>query len=139
MFLPQEPHPSWGEYHFIVTCDQGKLVMEGKDYPIDNNWKQRSPTQLGLHTKTSALVMLMTEPVHYTGKIVAMCSVFCIAATTFEIHSIGIYCELLIKRIDKDWSKQVPGEEIDNHFKEKQPSYFETYKQAMNGKGFLIQ
>ncbi len=144
MFVPRKPHPSGNEYHSIADGDQGKPVMwriklqEGKDRPVDDNNKPRFPTKFESHTKTSALMLYMTEPIHNTGKIVTMDSGFCVAAGILALHDFGVFGQSLIKKRGQYWPKHVPGQEIDDHMKDKPLGHAETYKQFIDGKEFMI-
>ncbi|KAL7461873.1 hypothetical protein ACHAXS_002279 [Conticribra weissflogii] len=97
MFVPQKPHPSGNKYHSIADGDQGKPIMwwvklqEGKDCPKDANNKPCFPTEFELHTKTSALMLYMTKPIHNTGKVFTIDSGFCDAAGILALHDVGVY------------------------------------------------
>ncbi len=73
-------------------------LQEGKDRLVDDNNKPCFPTNFELKTKTSALVLYMTEPIHNTRKIVIMDSGFCVAAGILALHDFGVYGQSLIKK-----------------------------------------
>ncbi len=120
----------------LADGDQGKPIMwweklqEGKDHLKDANNKPCFPTE---HTKTSALMLYMTKPIHNTGKVVTMDSGFCVAAGILALHDVGVYGQSLIKKRGRFWPKHVPGQFIDDRMKDK-----ETYKQTIGGKDFLV-
>jgi len=76
----------------------GVKLQEGKDCPKDANNKPCFPTEFELHTKTSALMLYMTKPIHNTGKVVMMDSGFCVAAGILALHDVGVYGQSLIKK-----------------------------------------
>ncbi len=144
MFVPRKPHPSGNEYHSIADGDQGKPIMwrikiqEGKDRLKDQNNNPLYPTEFENYTKTSALMLYMTKPIHNTGKIVTMDSGFCVAAGILALHHVGVYGQALIKKRGRYWPKHVPGNEIEEHMRDKDLGYAETYKQSIDGKNFLV-
>ena len=103
MYVPRKPNPSGNEYHSIADGDQGKPIMwrvklqEGKDRPMDSNNKPRFPTKFENKSKTSALMLNMTKPIHNTGTVVTMDSGFCVAAVILALHHVGVYGQALIK------------------------------------------
>ncbi|KAL7461168.1 hypothetical protein ACHAXS_001596 [Conticribra weissflogii] len=121
MFVPRKPHPSGNEYHLIADGDQGKPIMwriklqEGNDQPKDHNNNPHYPMEFENHTKTSALMLYMTKPIHNTGKIVTMDSGFCVAAGILALHHFGVYGQALIKKRGWYWPKHVPGDEIEDY------------------------
>jgi hypothetical protein len=74
----------------------------------------------------------MIEPIHGTGKLVSMDSVFCVSAGILHLHDSGVYGQSLIKK-RKYWSKGVPGDQIDQYFEWKPLGYCESLKQDMAG------
>ena len=54
-----------------------------------------------------------------------------------ELHNFRIYCQALIKKQDRYWPCNVPGECIDEHFHEKYIGSRESLKQTINGIDFL--
>ncbi len=90
------------------------------------------------HTKTLSLMLYMTKPIHNTGEIVTMDSGFCVAAGILALHHVGVYGQALIKKQGQYWPKHVPGNEIEEHMRDKDLGYVETYKQSIDGKNFLV-
>ncbi|KAL7471152.1 hypothetical protein ACHAXS_011440 [Conticribra weissflogii] len=137
-------HNVRNEYHSIADGNLGKPIMwrvklqEGKDRPKDSNNKPCFLTEFESHTKTSALMLYMTKPIHNTGKIVTMDSGFCVAAGILALHDVGVYGQSLIKKHGRFWPKHVPGQLIDNHMKDKEIGFAATYKQSIGGKDFLV-
>ncbi len=82
MYVLLKPHPSGNDYHSTADGDQGKPIMlrvklqEGKDRPKNDCGMPRFPSKLN-NTKTSALMLEMTKPIHNMGKVLTMDSGFC--------------------------------------------------------------
>ena len=144
MYVPRKPHPSGNEYHSIADGDQGKPIMwrvklqEGKDRPMDSNNKPRFPTEFENNSKTSALMLYMTKPIHNTGKVVTMDSGFCVAAGILALHHVGVYGQALIKKRGRFWPKHVPGQMIEEALKDKDLGHATTFKQSIDGKDFFV-
>ena len=56
----------------------------------------------------------MKVPIHGTGKIVTMDSGFCVTAGILHLHDLGVFGQLLIKKM-KYWPKGCPGDLIDEY------------------------
>ncbi len=80
----------------------------------------------------------MTGPIQNTGKIATIDSSFCVAAGILVLHDFGVYGQSLIKNRGQYWPNHVPGQEIEDHLKDKPLGHAETYKLSFNGKEFLI-
>ncbi|KAL7460255.1 hypothetical protein ACHAXS_000717, partial [Conticribra weissflogii] len=106
-------------------------LQEGKDCSKDANNKPCFLTEFESHTKTSALMLYMTKPINNTGKVVTMVSGFCVAAGILELHDVGVHGQSLIKKCGRFWPKHVPGQLIDDHMKDKEMGFAETYKQSI--------
>ncbi len=124
MYVPHKPNPSGNEYHSIADGDQGKPIMwrvklqEGKDRPKDANGHPRFPSQYENHSKTAALMLEMTKPIHNTGKVVTMDSGFCVTVGILALHDAGVFGQALIKKRGRFWPKHVPGNQIDEFMKD---------------------
>lgn len=117
MFIPRKPHPFGNEYHTICCCSSGIMyfmeIVEGKDRPPALGEKD------GQHMgKTVGLVLRMTEPLHYTGKIVVMDSGFCVLRGLLEMEKKGVYGHALVKK-RRYWPTHVDGDAINAHFADK--------------------
>mmetsp|Transcript_31656 Transcript_31656/g.67062 ORF Transcript_31656/g.67062 Transcript_31656/m.67062 type:complete len:180 (+) Transcript_31656:812-1351(+) len=94
MYVPRKPHPFGNEYHSICDGDQGRSILwrvklvEGKDHPKKANGEWAFPCEFkcaGI-SKTAALMLCMTKPIHRKGKVVTMDSGFCVAVRIIELH-----------------------------------------------------
>ncbi len=72
------------------------------------------------YTKTAELLLNMTAPIHWTGKVVTGDSGFCVAEGVTTLHEKGVYGQFLIKK-RRHWPKHVPGDFIDAHMAGKGP------------------
>ncbi|KAL7460318.1 hypothetical protein ACHAXS_001694, partial [Conticribra weissflogii] len=88
-------------------------------------------------SKTAALMLRMTKPIHGKGKVVTMDSGFCVAAGIIEMHKRGVFGQALIKKRSRYWPKYVPGNEIDNYFAGKELGETMSYEQEVDGVKFL--
>jgi len=77
-------------------------MVEGKDRPKEEDGKWAFPCEFeeAGETKTSALILRMTKPIHGKGKIVTMDSGFCIAAGIIAMHKHGVFGQALIKKCE---------------------------------------
>ena len=110
-------------------------MQEGKDRPKDTQGNWAFPLEFeSCYSKTASLMLEMTVPIHNTGKVVTMDSGFCVTARILAMHDHGVYGQSLIKKRGRYWPKHVPGDHIDDHFKEKELRYTKTYNQNIEGK-----
>ncbi|KAL7487058.1 hypothetical protein ACHAW6_012665 [Cyclotella cf. meneghiniana] len=150
MSVPRKPHPLGNKYP-IADGDDGKPFMwrikiqEGKDLPKDATGKWAFPSIFeGTNaangckfSKTTALMCEMTVPIYGTGKMESMDSGFCVTAGILHLHELGIYGQALIKK-HKYWPKDIPGNQINWYFDEKEPEFSKTLKQDMDGISFYV-
>ena len=144
MVVPRKPHPSGNEYHTIADGDDGAPILwriklqEGKDRPKAADGRRwLYPTAYDSHSKTAGLMLSMTKPIHGTGKRVTMDSGFSVTAGILAMDDVGVYGQSLAKK-RKYWPKHVPGDAIDEYFKDKELGAAKTLKQNIDGKDFLI-
>ena len=145
MCVPRKPRPFGNEYHSIADGDGGKPIMwrinlvEGKDRPKLGNgrWAFETKWERQGYTKTAALLLEMTEPLHGTGKMVTGDSGFCVAKAVMDLHAKGVYFQSLIKK-RWYWPAQVPGDQIDAHMMTKGLGETETFVQSIEGVRFLV-
>ena len=145
MCVPRKPHPFGNEYHSIADGDGGKPIMwkvklqEGKDRPKkpDGTWAFPSEFEEKGLSVTATLMCELTSPIHHTGKVVTFDSGFCVKVGIEALHAQGVYGQALIKK-KRYWPRGVPGDHIDEHFRNKAIGYAETLRQVFNGKQFLI-
>ncbi len=115
MCVRRKPHPFGNEYHTICDGDGGRPILwraelvEGKDRPKKANGEWAFPCEFeraGI-SKTAALMLRMTRPIHGKGKLVTMDSGFCVAAGIIEMHKRGVFGQALIKKRGRYWPKYV--------------------------------
>ena len=144
MYVPRKPNPSGNGYNSIADGDQGKPIMwrvklhEGKDCQMDSNNKPRFPNEFENNSKTAALMLNMTKPIHNTGKVVTMDSGFFVAAGILALNHVGVYGQALIKKRGRFWTKHVPVQMIKEALKDKELGHATTFKQSIDGKVFFI-
>ena len=116
VFCPRKPHPYGNEYHTICCGLCGilfRLIMvEGKDRPPELSKPPKNKA-------TVDLLLCMCSTIASTGKVVVLDSGFCVLKGIIELKKIGVYAGALIKK-RRFWPKFVPGEAIDQHFKDKE-------------------
>ncbi|KAL7474957.1 LOW QUALITY PROTEIN: hypothetical protein ACHAW6_000896 [Cyclotella cf. meneghiniana] len=140
MCVPRTPHPFGNEYHTICDGDQGRPILwhaeiiEGKDRPKKENGKWAFPCKFkeAGNTKTRALMLRMTKPIHGQGKVVTMDSGFCVAAGIIALHKHGVFGQSLIKKRGRYWPENVPGDTIDTLGETM------TFKQQIGSIDFLV-
>jgi hypothetical protein len=144
MVVPRKPHPCGNEYHTICDGDDKRPILwrmelvEGKDRPKrGGQWAFPCKFESAGITKTPALMLRMTEPIHGQGKVVTMDSGFCVAKGVTEMKKRGVYGQAIVKK-RKFWPKFVPGDHIIDHFKTAALGTTETYKQTLDGEEFLV-
>ena len=84
------------------------------------------------------LMLCMMEPIPQTGNIVTHGSSFCIAKGIVELHKVGVCGQALIKKHGMYSPVHVPGDHINNHFKDKEIGAVESLKSVVNGEHFYI-
>ena len=67
-----------------------------------------------------------------------MDSGFCVTTGILAMHDHGVYGQALIKKRGRYWPKGVPGDAIDEHFKDKELGETSTLTQKIDGHDFLI-
>ena len=101
MCVPRKPQPFGKEYHSIADGVMEKglegnpimwrvKVLEGKDRPKKPDGSWAFPSKFPGYSKTARLVFEMTKPVHHTGKVVSMDSVFCVLVEIIAMHNFGV-------------------------------------------------
>ena len=143
MCVPRKPHPFGNEYHTI--CD-GELdghsspilwhaeIQEGKDRPL-----ALGPKKFDEKGKTVGLMCRMVEPIKSSGKCITMDSGFNVSMGIVDMERVqGVYGQALIKKRGRYWPKGVPGDFIDEHFRNKEIGHSETLELVFDGHPFLI-
>ena len=88
------------------------LRFSGKDRPKE----LPSPPQ---NRKTTEILLSLCKSMAGTGKIVVLDSEFCVLSALVQLKKIGVSAHAVIKK-RRYWPKFIPGEAIENHFKDKQ-------------------
>jgi hypothetical protein len=70
----------------------------------------------------------MTEPIHWTGKVVTGDSGFCVTAGVTALYAQGVSGQFLIKKC-RYWPQKVPGDQIDEYMKGKALGAVESFVQ----------
>ena len=150
MCLPRKPHPFGNEYHTIadgVLTGGARPVIwrakiqEGKDRPKkDGRWAFPSDFEVPpiKDSVTAVLMCEMTRPIHGSGRVVTMDSGFCVTAGILALHDRGVFGQALVKKRGRYWAKGVPGDAINEHFKDKEIGSTETFTQNIDGKEFHV-
>ncbi|KAL7467273.1 hypothetical protein ACHAXS_007534 [Conticribra weissflogii] len=146
MCVPRKPHPFGNEYHSIADGDQGRAIMwrveivEGKDRPklASGAWAYPCEFETAGESKTAALMLRMTKPIHGKGKVVTMDSGFCVTAGILALHRRGVFGQALIKKRGRYWPRSVPGDDIDAYFEGKELGETMSFEQEIDGIKFLI-
>ena len=132
MSAPRKTHPLGNEYHSITDGDESNTVVyrikiqEGKDHIKDANFKWVFPSKFEVenpktgrkYNKTSSLMCDMKVPLHGTGKIVSMNSLFCVTVVILHLHKHGVYGQWLTKKRNY-WPKGCLGAQIDSYMEGK--------------------
>ncbi|KAL7554463.1 hypothetical protein ACHAWF_019026 [Thalassiosira exigua] len=142
MCVPRKPHPFGNERH---TISDGDLVggnpilwhselQEGKDRPPELGPKEYN--HLGV---TVGLMLRMVKAIRRSGKIVTMDSGFCVSKGIVEMErKMGVYGQALIKKRGRYWAKGVPGDLINDYFKDKPIGHSETLELEFDGHPFFV-
>ena len=86
------------------------------------------------------LMCHMVEPIKSSGKCVTMdSSGFNVSMGIVDIEQVqGVYCRALIKKRGHFWLKGVPGDEIDDHFRNKAIGHSEMLQLVFDGHPLFI-
>ena len=124
VFCPRKPHPFGNEYHSICCGLCGILfrveMVEGKDRPSE--LPSDPPT-----AKTTNLLLRLCRKLYGTGKVVILDSGFCVLAGLIALRKVGVFAGALIKK-RRYWPKHVPGDMIDDYFKDKDVGEVDSLK-----------
>ena len=83
------------------------------------------------------MCLRLTKSLQGTGSIVVMDSGFCVVKAITELRKVGIYSHALIKK-RKYWPRFIKGEEIKEHFADKDPGYFDAMKMKYDDVDFHV-
>ena len=67
----------------------------------------------------------------------ALDSGFCVLKSLIELQKKGLYAAALIKK-RRYWPKYIPGDEIIEHFKDKEVGHVDALKGSMDGVPFYV-
>ena len=136
MMVPRKPHPFGNEYHTICCGLSGIMfqieLVEGKDAPVERG--QPEHNEMG---KTVGLLLRLTKPLRGTGKVVILDSGFCVLKALIELRKVGVFGSAVIKK-RRYWPKDIPGEEIREHFADKNIGDHDTLPGCLDGIKFHI-
>ena len=100
---------------------------------------QLGPKKYDEKGKTVGLMCRMVEPIKSSGKCVTMDSGFNVSMGIVDIEQVqGVYGQALIKKRGRFWPKGVPGDAIDDHFRDKAIGHSETLQLLFDGHPFFI-
>ena len=136
MFVPRKPWPFGNEYH-DAGCAHSDIIWaldlrEGKDRPT--NLGNKEFDDLG---KTTGILLRLTKSVWSSGKVFVLDSGFCVLQAIVELKKKGVFAAALIKK-RRYWPKHVPGDEIIQHFAEKEVGDVDALKGELDGVPFYI-
>ena len=136
MFVPRKPWPFGNEYH-DAGCAESDIIWsldlrEGKDRPTNLGPKEFD--DLG---KTTGLLLRLTKPVWSTGKVFVLDSGFCVLKAIVELRNKGLFAASLIKK-RRYWPKYIPGDDIIQHFVDKEVGHCDALVGKMNGVPFHV-
>jgi len=133
--VPRKPWPYGNEYH-TIACGETEIIfrvdlVEGKDQPPEK------PKEFSMqYTKTVATVLCLAKPLFGTGTVIIMDSGFCVLKVIVALLSFGVYLSALIKKRHY-WPKDVPGDDIAEHFNDKVAGDMDVLPGMMQGHHFF--
>ena len=136
ILCPRKPWPLGNEYH-TIACGLSVIIyqlelVEGKDEPVE---RVRKPfSQLG---KTIGLLLRLTKPLWHTSKVVVLDSGFCVLKGLVAIRKKGVFAAALIKK-RRYWPKFIRGDEIKEHFKDKEVGTAEAWRGELDDVPFHV-
>ena len=129
IYCPRKPHPVGNEYHTICCGLSGILfaieMVEGKHRPKELPSDDRTK-------KTEGLLMRLTKSLHGSGNVVVLDSGFCVLSAITALRKVGVFAGALIKK-RRYWPKYVPGDEINERFKDKEVGSTDSLKGVLDG------
>ena len=140
MCVPRKPHPFGNEYH--TTCDSEldgpsnpilwhAEIQEGKDRPV-----QLGPKKYDEKGKTVGFMCCMVEPIKSSGKCVTMDSGFNVSMGIVDMERVqGVYGQ---EKRGRFWPKGVPGDAIDDCFRDKAIGHSQTLQLLFDSHPFFI-
>lgn len=107
-------------------------LVEGKDRP-----RQMGHQEFDEHGKTVGLMLRLTHPIWHTGKLVVMDSGFCVLKGIVEMRKNSVFAAALIKK-RRYWPNYIPGDKLDEHFKDKSVRDVDALRGALEGIPFYV-
>jgi Transposase IS4 len=136
MFVPRKPHPFGNEWH-TICCGLSTIMfavelVEGKDRP-----PQKQPERFEELGKTGGLLLRLTKSLWNTAKVVVLDSGFCVLKALIELRQKGVYAAALVKK-RRYWPKYIMGDEIKEHFGDKQVGDVDARRGTLNNTPFYV-
>jgi hypothetical protein len=138
MFVPRKPNPNGNEYHTICDVETGIMfhveLVEGSSRP-----EQLGPPKYEVEhqSKTTALVLRMTETIRGSGRVVIMDSAFCVMKAIVALRQVGIYVATIAKK-RRYWPKDIPGDEVIAFMRRKPVGELHGRRGMLNGMAFNL-
>ena len=82
--------------------------------------------------KTVGTLLRLTKPIHGSGKLVVLDSSFCVLQGLVELMKLGVFAHALIKK-RRYWPKHVKGDEIIQHFANKEVGSADALRGQLDG------
>ena len=81
--------------------------------------------------------MRLTKPIYGSGKVIVLDSGVCVLKGLVKLKKVGIFAHALIKK-HRYWPKYVPGDQIIDHFANKQIGSAGAIKGSLDGVSFHL-
>ena len=136
MCVKRKPWPLGNEWHSICCAKSGVMyaveLVEGKDRP-----PERGQPSFNDKGKTVGLLQRLTKSLWYTSKTVILDSGFCVLQGLVELRKRGVFAAALIKK-RKYWPKHIRGDEIAQHFADKEVGTADAWAGELDGVRFHV-
>jgi hypothetical protein len=136
MVVPRKPHPFGNEYHTACCGKSGILwaleLVEGKDRP-----RELGPKEFDSEGATVGLLKHLTKSIWYSGRAIVLDSGFCVLAGLVALRLVGVFAAALIKK-RRYWPKYIPGDDIIQHFDDKEVGAVDALFGTLNGVNFHV-
>ncbi len=101
-------------------------------------WPSTIPVPIQNHSKTAALMLEMTKPIHNTGKVVTIDSGFCVTVGVLALCDAGVFGQALIKKRGLFWPMHVPSNQINEFINDNPLGDSTILKKCIDGKNFFV-
>lgn len=119
MYVARKPNPVGNEYHTICDAQCGIMfameLVEGSSRPPELG---KPKYEEEYQSKTTGLLLRMTESIAGKGIVVVMDSAFCVMKALMALKARGIYAASVAKKRSY-WPRHIPGDEILAHMQGK--------------------